>query len=153
MNLLQKFSDANYLNNCFAAISNYKNNKLKIMKNKIILIGLLLSLTINFSANAQENSGGNDNKISEVKSEIVADLNKEKSIIDSAISCINSAAKRDDFKKCHEQKKSSMDALRQDREAREQKRIAERKQKLQSELDKLNQKSSKHNSNSQGSNQ
>ena len=47
------------------------------------------------------------------------------------------------MQKCHEQKKSSMDALRQEREAIHQKRTAERKDKLQKELKELDEKSTR----------
>lgn len=108
------------------------------MKNKFLVLGLSISMLASFSANAQEKEGGD--KFAERKAQMIAELNKEKSLIDASISCINSAAKTEDMKKCHEQRKSSMDSLRQAREAEHQKRMGERKAKLQQELQDIDQK-------------
>lgn len=111
------------------------------MKIKNTALGILLSLLVSMSAHAQEEQNGE--KFSAHKTEMLGQLNKEKSLIDATISCINSAAKKEDMQKCHEQKKSSMDALRQEREAIHQKRTAERKDKLQKELKELDEKSTR----------
>ena len=111
------------------------------MKIKNTALGILLSLIVSMSAHAQEEQSGE--KFSAHKTEMLGQLNKEKSLIDATISCINSAAKKEDMKKCHEQKKSSMDALRLDRDAIQQKRTAERKDKLQKELKELDEKSTR----------
>ena len=111
------------------------------MKNKFAAILLSASMLASFSANAQDAKQGDD--FSARKAEMVADLGKEKAIVDSAISCINSAAKTEDIKKCHEQKRASMDSLRQAREAAQQQRMGERKQKLQKELQEIDNKMNK----------
>ncbi|MBU6141036.1 MAG: hypothetical protein KGP29_05750 [Proteobacteria bacterium] len=106
-----------------------------------ITSALVLSMLVSISAQAQEEQSGE--KFSAHKTEMVGQLNKEKTIIDSAISCINSATKKEDAQKCHEQKKTSMDALRAEREALQQKRMSERKEKLQKELSEIDAKSAK----------
>lgn len=113
------------------------------MKIRIATFGLLLSLAASMSAHAQEEQGGEKSgeKFSAHKTEMVARLNKEKAMIETTISCVNSAAKKEDLQKCHEQKKASMDAFRQEGEALQKKRMAERKEKLQKELNEIDAKS------------
>jgi hypothetical protein len=108
---------------------------------KFITIAIT-SLLITSAAYAQ-NEGEDKKTFAEIKPEIIANLNKEKSIIDSAISCVNSAQLKEDAKKCRDQKKSAMDALKQQREAAHQQRIGNRKQHLQDELKKMDEKSAK----------
>ncbi len=106
---------------------------------KISFIALITSI-ISYNSFAQDNTAPKDDFTSH-KPEIIANLNKEKAIIDNAISCINSATKREDAEKCREQKKASMDTFRQQMDAAHQQRINQRKEKLQNELNKLNEKS------------
>ncbi len=106
-----------------------------------ITSALLLSMFVSMSANAQEEQSGE--KFSAHKAEMIGQLNKEKSMIDASISCINSAAKKEDMQKCHEQRKASMDALRQEREAMQKKRMGEKKERLQKELNEIDAKSAK----------
>ncbi len=106
---------------------------------KIATLATLVSV-ISFNSFSQD-ATAEKNNFAARKSEIIASMNKEKSIIDSAIACINAATKKEDAEKCHEQKKSSMDALRAEREAAHEKMRAERKEKLQNELKKMDEKS------------
>lgn len=106
---------------------------------KIAIVTLSIALFSSFSANAQETSDGKEN-IANHKAEIIASLNKEKSIIDSAIACINSASNTSAVKACHDQRKSSMDALRNEREAAREKAMSERKAKLQDKINKIDEK-------------
>lgn len=99
----------------------------------------LLSLCLSASlAHAQEQK--NEDRFAEFKSEMLADLNKEKAAIDSAISCTNAATKPDDMKKCGDQRKSVMDALRQARDAKQKERMSQRKERLQKEMSEIDQK-------------
>jgi len=106
---------------------------------KIALIALITS-AISCGSFAQDATPPKDDFASH-KGEIIANMNKEKSIIDAAIACINSASKREDAKKCHDQKKASMDALRQQIEASREQRMEQRKENMQNKLNKMNEKS------------
>ncbi|MDX2083000.1 MAG: hypothetical protein SFV53_03325 [Rickettsiales bacterium] len=115
------------------------------MKNKFSILAAFLFFVSSFLAQAQEDQTkeGQENSqenFSKHKTEIIASLNKEKSIIEAEISCINAANKREDAKKCHDQKHSAMNSLREEREANQQKRIAQRRENLQNKLNKLDQK-------------
>ncbi len=109
------------------------------MKIKTTILGLSLTLFASMSAQAQEEKSGE--KFAAHKTEMLGHLNKEKSAIDAAISCINSATKKEDAEKCHEQKKASMDSMRQEREESHKKRMAEKKERLQKELKEIDEKS------------
>lgn len=99
----------------------------------------LLSLCLSASlAQAQEQK--NDNRFAEFKSEMISDLNKEKAILESSISCINAATKKEDMEKCHEQKRAGMDSLKQARDAKQKQRMSERKERLQKEMNEIDQK-------------
>ena len=113
------------------------------MKIKTTILGLSLTLFASMSAQAQEEKSGEKSgeKFAAHKTEMLGHLNKEKSAIDAAISCINSATKKEDAEKCHEQKKASMDSMRQEREASHKKRMAEKKERLQKELKEIDEKS------------
>ena len=97
------------------------------MKNKFAVIGLFVSLFASLPAQAQEEKS-NDNFATN-KTEIISGLNKEKAIIDAAISCTNSATKREDEQKCREQKKSATDALKQERKASQEQRTGQKNTK------------------------
>lgn len=99
----------------------------------------LLSLCL-MSGLAQAQEQKNNDRFAEFKSEMISDLNKEKSILESSISCINAAAKKDDMEKCHEQKRAGMESLRQARDAKQKQRMGERKERLQKELSEIDQK-------------
>ncbi len=104
------------------------------MKNKFTIIALSISLLTSWSAFALE-EGGEDN-FAKHKSEMIANLNKEKAAIDSEISCISSANQSSDAKKCREKRRAAMEQLHRDR-------IAKQKAHLQEKLKNLDEKSSK----------
>jgi len=106
---------------------------------KIALIASIIS-AISCGAFAQD-ATTQKNDFASHKGEIIANMNKEKAIIDTAISCINSATKREDAEKCHAQKKASMDALRAQMEASREQRMEQRKENLQNKINKMNEKS------------
>lgn len=104
---------------------------------KISLIALFASL-IAFGASAKD--GENKPDIATIKSQIIASLNKEKSIVDTEIACTNAASKREDLEKCRDAKKSSMDALRAEREAAHKDRLEKRKENIEGKIEKLDAK-------------
>ena len=113
---------------------------------KLALIAVMAASFTSFNSLAQdsvEEKNGRKNNFATFKSENIASLNKEKLIIDTAISCLNAATATEEATKCNEQKKTSMKAFRQEREAMQQKRMAQRKEHLQEELKKLDEKSAK----------
>lgn len=103
------------------------------MKNKFSVMALTSLLLVASTAIAQE--AKNEDNFAKRKAEVVANLNQEKSITDQGISCVNGAQKREDLEKCRDQKRASMDALKQ-------KMIGDRKANLQNQIQKLDQKSS-----------
>ena len=115
----------------------------KIMKNKFAIIALSASLLSSFSAQAQETGKDGNENFAAHKSEIISNLNREKSIIDVEISCINAASKTTDAKACHDQKRASMDALRKERDAARDKHMLERKGKLQDKINKIDERKTK----------
>lgn len=83
-------------------------------------------------AYANESEGG----FAEHKANMIKRLNDEKSVFDQMISCVNSAQKHEDMKKCHEQRQTAMQKLReQDREMH--------KKHLQDELKRLDEEGKK----------
>lgn len=108
------------------------------MKIKITALGLALSLFTSMLAHAQEEQS--NEKFSAHKTEFVGRLTKEKMMIESTIACVNAASKKEDMQKCHEQRKASMDALRQEEAALHKKRMAERRERLQKELNEIDAK-------------
>ncbi|MBU6339339.1 MAG: hypothetical protein KGQ36_05175 [Rickettsiales bacterium] len=117
---------------------------------KIAIVTLSIALFSSFSSMAQEGAEGKEN-MAKHKAEIIASLNKEKSIIDSSIACINAASTKDAMKVCHDQKKSSMDALRSEREAAREKSMSDRKAKLQDKINKIDEKQKERSSKSRAS--
>ncbi len=101
---------------------------------KLLAIALLTSLLVSSIAGAEEIK--NKDNFAKHKAEIIIQLSQEKVAVDNAISCINSANKREDTEKCREQKKSSMDKLKQER-------IAGQKARLQDQIKRLDEESSK----------
>jgi hypothetical protein len=106
---------------------------------KIAIVTLSMALLLNFPAMAQENPEKQENFLKH-KSEIITSLTKEKSIIESSISCINSASKKEDIKNCHSKKKSEMDSLREERKAAREKMSSERKAKLEEGIKRIDEK-------------
>lgn len=104
------------------------------MKNKFAIIALSFSLLTNWSAFALEDQG--EDNFAKHKSEIIADLNKEKAAIDSQIACISSAKARQDAQNCREKRRAAMEQMQKDR-------IAKQKAHLQEKLKDLDEKSSK----------
>ena len=106
------------------------------MKNQFAIIALSLSLFAFSSAVAQEAKERKGGEFASQKAQIVTNLNQEKAILDSEISCVNSAQNKEGVERCRDQKMASMDKLKQQR-------IAAQKEHLQNELKKLDEKSSK----------
>lgn len=98
---------------------------------KIIFFAAIL-----FSAQslAQGSSQNSQDNFANHKAKIIENLNKEKAIIDSEISCINSASSKEDGKKCRDQKKAQMDALRSERKDMRQDMIEKRREKLNEKI-------------------
>lgn len=103
------------------------------MNNKFAIIALLISLFGTSLAIAQE-EGGEEGNSSKHKSDIIANLNQEKALIDQEISCINSTKGKHGIEKCRNQRMAGMDKLRQQR-------IEKQKERLQNQLKKLDEKS------------
>ena len=101
------------------------------MKKLILLTAILASATQAFAQDSSKDLLAN-------KSQIIAFLTKEKAIIDSEISCLNAAATKENMNNCHEQKKSQMSALKEERKALRQERVENRREKLN---EKINEKS------------
>lgn len=105
--------------------------------NKFLLLSALLSLIGNVSVSAQdvepEGKRGprNEEKFSEMKTDMISNLNQEKLAIDQTIACVNSAQKGDDLEKCREIKRAAMDKMKEAH-------MAKRKQRLEQELKELN---------------
>lgn len=113
------------------------------MKNKFTIITSIAALFIAFSAQAQEAKEANFNKH---KSAILNILTKEKAAVEASIACINSASKREDMKNCRTQKKSSMNAIREERKAMRKESMSRKREKLQGRLQKLDDRSEKNSS-------
>lgn len=113
------------------------------MKNKLAIAALSLSLLSSLPAQAQETGKDGNENFAAHKSEIIAGLNREKSIIDVEISCINAVSKAENAKVCHEQKRASMEALRKERDAARDKHMSERKGKLQDKINKIDERKAK----------
>ena len=112
---------------------------------KIAIVTLSISLLLNFSALAQENPKNRENSenkenFTKHKSEILTSLNKEKSVIESSIACINSASTKEDVRACHDKTKSARDALRDEREAGREKRVSERRDRLEDGIKKIDER-------------
>ncbi len=104
------------------------------MKNKFAIIALSMSLLASSAAFAEGEQKGEN--FAKHKAEVIADLNKEKGIIDQSITCVHSAQKRDDMEKCRNQTQTAMEKLRQEK-------INQRKNHLQDQIKKLDDKSQK----------
>ncbi len=104
------------------------------MKNKFALIALSISLLASSAAFAKKER--DENKFTKHKAEVIANLNKERSAIDSEISCLNSATQKKEARKCRKQRRAVLDKLRQER-------VAKRKAHRQEKLKKLDEKSNK----------
>jgi hypothetical protein len=103
------------------------------MKNKFAIIALSFSLLASWSAFAAEEQG--EDNFAKHKSEIIADLNKEKVTIDSQIACISSSKEKKDAESCREKRRAAMEQMQKDR-------IAKQKAHLQEKLKELDEKSS-----------
>lgn len=106
------------------------------MKNKLTIIAIFAAFLTSFSAIAQEpatNEAAKKETFAAHKAQVISSLNKEKSIIDSSISCISAAASKEAVKTCHDQRKASMSALRGER-------MEDRKENLQKRVGKINEK-------------
>lgn len=94
---------------------------------------LSLLVVLSFSAYAQK---GNGKGFEERKAKAVEHISKRIAVLETAKSCISSAADREALKACRKAQKSSMDALKSERKQwrseRKQKR-AERKAKKKNE--------------------
>lgn len=116
------------------------------MKNKFIVTLFSLSVLASSMAVAEtppESSDKRKEMFAAHKAQIIANLNKEKSIVDASISCVNAAQNKEGIEKCHEQRKSSMESLRKDIAEQRQQNMNERKAHLQERSDKLNEKMKK----------
>jgi ABC-type phosphate transport system auxiliary subunit len=105
------------------------------MKNKFTAIALAISLISSSAAIAQEANKKTDN-FAQRKADVVANITKEKALLDQMISCVNGAASVGDIEKCREQKQQAMQAAKQER-------IASKKSELQSQIQKLDEESNK----------
>jgi hypothetical protein len=105
------------------------------MKNKFAIIALSMSLFASSAAFAVEEKAENKGEnFAKHKAEIVADLNKEKGILDQTISCVSATAGKEGVEKCREQKHAAMEKLRQEK-------INQQKARLQDKIKKLDEKS------------
>ncbi|MCE3255704.1 MAG: hypothetical protein K0R25_1198 [Rickettsiaceae bacterium] len=106
------------------------------MKTKFAIIALTISVFTSSVALAEQGQSGENSgeNFAKHKAEIIANLNQEKAVIDQAISCINSAQNKETAMKCHEQKRASMEQMKQQR-------MAKRKEHLQDQINKIDQKS------------
>lgn len=104
------------------------------MKNKFAIITLFVSLLASSAAMSKEEK--NVNNFAENKAKIIANLNQEKSAIETEISCVNSSKEIEAAKKCREQRKATMEKLKQQR-------LAEKKARLQDQIKKIDEESSK----------
>jgi hypothetical protein len=105
---------------------------------KISLIALLTSSVIAFNASAQDSEGKNN--IASFRAQVIASLNKEKAIIDTEISCMNSVSTTEDFAQCRATKKAAMNVLRAERQSMSAQRLESRKENLEKKMSKINEK-------------
>ncbi len=98
------------------------------MKKKLTLLAVAVSLLSSSLAIAKE-KGGEDN-FANHKAEVITHLNQKKSAIGDEIACINSAQKKDDIEKCHEQKEEAMKKFKKEQ-------ANSRKERLQDQIKKL----------------
>lgn len=115
------------------------------MKLKLSSIFLALSLisTVAFAEGENVDSGKREENFAARKAEIINDLNAEKASIEKSIACVSSAAKVEDMKKCHEERKAAMDKMHQDRLARHRQHMDERKERMKEREQKMLEKEQK----------
>jgi hypothetical protein len=114
------------------------------MKNQLIILSAVTSFFFASLSYAQDSTeidsdSKRTEKLQEIKTEILASLNEEKAVIEQEISCVKSAQKGEDMRKCRETKRASMDQIREKNKQNRDARKQERRQKLQEEIGKIDQ--------------
>jgi len=104
--------------------------------NFIMVLSILIALGSIAMAGEDMNMGGGENdgkNFAAHKAEMIANINKEKAVLDKMASCIQSAQNIEAIKKCHEIKKSAMNQMQSEM-------LQKRKQHLTEELKKIESK-------------
>ncbi len=105
------------------------------MKMKLTILTLALALLSGTSVFAEEAKSKEEN-FAERKTQMAKDLNEEKAGLDKVITCVNSAQKHEDMKKCNEIRHANIQKIRE-------RSIEKRKERLQNEIKQLDEKGKK----------